>query len=90
MLDDYRRFKREEGNIRMAKIEMNAVFEDDLSRFLESLEILEPLKNGEMLCAFCGKEVNLNNFSSVFPQENDIKVCCDEWQCYNQLMIEGV
>ena len=53
----------------MQKMEIKAVHEDDLEKFLERLRLLDKIKNGEIHCAICGDVVTLDNFLCVYPEK---------------------
>lgn len=89
MIQLFRQFIKEEGaKLRMNKVEVNAVFGEDIIPFLKSIEMYDPLLNGEVLCAECASQVTLENFLSVYVDNGEIKVCCDNLRCYNSMIVK--
>ena len=70
----------------MRKQEIHAIYEDDLDAFLEKLGLLEAFKNGELQCAICSDKITKSNFRFVYPEENDIKICCSKLDCYEKVI----
>jgi len=66
------------------KHEINAVHENDLPSLLESLGLLESVKNGLILCHFCSKVITLENLNCLYPKDGEIKFCCDNLECYRK------
>ena len=86
----FRQFIKEEGErLKMNKVEVNAVFGEDIIPFLKSIEMYYPIVNGEVLCAECASQVTLQNFLSVYVDNGEIKVCCDDLRCYNSMIEKG-
>lgn len=65
----------------MADQIINAIHENDLENFLNNIGILQKIKNGEVKCFFCGVIVTLENFHCVFPENDDIQICCEKLSC---------
>ena len=70
------------------KTEIRAVYEKDLDKFLESIDLLSALGKGELKCHICGCEINRENLQCVYPQGGEIKVCCSNLSCYRQSIRE--
>lgn len=64
---------------------MKAVLDEDLDKLLESLGVYDSVVSGNEKCFFCGKTVTLENLSSIFPLNREVKFCCDDLICVNQL-----
>lgn len=62
-----------------------AVHEKDLDAFLKSLGLLEALEKQELKCALCGSTITKENFLCVYPENGEIKVCCNELECYKAI-----
>ncbi len=60
---------------------VHAIHENDLETFLNNIGLLQKIKAGEIKCFFCGGTITLKNFYCVFPDEGDIKICCDNSSC---------
>jgi len=65
----------------MANRIINAIHEDELEEYLENIGILDDIKNKKLKCCFCDKTITLENFHVVFPENNEIKICCEDMQC---------
>ena len=60
----------------MQKI-INAVYEDDLTEFLDKLELTKKIQSKKIKCKFTKEIITLQNFHAVFPEAGDIKVVCN-------------
>lgn len=67
----------------MSKV--SAIHDDDLSRFLESLGLLEKLRAGQLTCHFCKTAVSESNLHAVFPFQRTIRIACDKPECTKAL-----
>ena len=65
---------------------IHAVHDRDLEGFLESLNLLEPLRTGKVKCAECECEVNEKNLGFIYPFEGEIRICCDKIECFYEVM----
>lgn len=63
------------------KIELTAVWDEDLHDLLESLGILKDLNSGKILCIICGSKVDVNNLGTIMPSVNAVKLTCDDASC---------
>jgi hypothetical protein len=63
------------------RVEMKAVYDQDLEQVLSSLGILDKLISGELICAVCGCQIDLDNLGAIFPDENEVGVSCDNDRC---------
>lgn len=63
------------------KVEVKAVYDQDLKQVLAKLGILDKLIAGEMNCAVCRCEVDLDNLGTIFPEGDEVKVSCDNNRC---------
>lgn len=70
---------------------IHAVHDDDLEKFLISINSLEKMNSGKIKCSFCKVEINMNILSSIFPESGDIKFSCNKPECVIALKtkIEG-
>lgn len=66
--------------------DIQAVYEDDVENFLETLGILDELDNNLVKCYFCEKPVTRQNFGACFPADAIIAVCCDNPECIMKVM----
>jgi hypothetical protein len=67
---------------------IHAVHDLDLDELLRNLGLLEPLKNGELRCNICGCQVNRKNLGCLYPNENDVRICCIKLSCLEKVMIQ--
>lgn len=74
--------------MKMNKSEIKAVYGEDLEEYLDSLGVLEDVKSGNKTCFYCGVAVNINDISTIFPEHNDVQICCSDFGCYQKLMRE--
>ena len=68
-----------------AKVAIKAVHDSDLEKFLEKLKLLDKIKGGRLRCSICGDVVTLDNFLCVYPEDGQIKVCCNKRACYEEV-----
>lgn len=68
-----------------AKVAIKAVHDSDIEKFLEKLRLLDKIKEGKIRCSVCGDVVTLENFLCVYPENEQIKVCCSKRECYEQV-----
>jgi len=67
------------------KQKIRAVHDDDLEGFLDSLDLLQNLKRGELRCTICGVQVTLDNFGAVGSHNGTIILACDRTSCLAEL-----
>lgn len=72
------------------KVEIKAVYDEDLGRILENLGILDQLIAGELKCAVCGCQVDLDNLGTIFPYDDKVGVSCDNDRCIRIITTHGV
>jgi len=63
------------------RVEVKAVFDQDLQQVLANLGILDKLIAGELNCAVCGCQVDLDNLGTIFPDDDEVGVSCDNNRC---------
>ena len=71
------------------RIEVKAVYDDDLEQVLANLGILDELVAGELSCAVCGCQVDLDNLGAIFPNNDKIGVSCDNTRCIQAIATHG-
>lgn len=59
------------------KKEINAVYEGDLEKILDGLELTNKIKSKKIKCKFTKKTITFNNFHAAFPEAGAIKVVCN-------------
>jgi len=72
------------------RIEVKAVYDQDLEQVLKNLGILDKLVAGELNCVVCGCEVDLDNLGAIFPEDNEVGVSCDNNRCVRIITTRGV
>ncbi len=72
---------------RLPRQSLNAVFDDDLLRVLDSIGRRSSFEDGLERCKFCREKVDLSNLSSLFKQSGDIKFVCDKPECLRALYL---
>lgn len=72
----------------MRKHTIRAVHEQDLGELVNSLGLSELMAKGELKCGICGSIVDLNNLLCIYPSKDEVKVCCKNPECYEQVLRE--
>lgn len=72
----------------MAERRIRAVHERDLEGLLKSLNLLESLRTGKVKCAECQCEVTEKNLGFIYPFKGEIRVCCDNLECFYEVMLK--
>ena len=72
----------------MRKHTIRAVHEQDLGELLKSLGLYELMTKGKLKCGICGSTVNLDNLLCIYPSGDEVKVCCKNPKCYEELLRE--
>ena len=67
--------------VRERKFYIKAVHEKNLDSLLESLGLTEPLEQGKLVCAICGCKITRANIGTIFPDEGQVRVCCNNPGC---------
>lgn len=67
------------------KSHFKAVYNEDLTTFLQSLGVLESLKNGKIKCNFCGDDISLVNLQAVAPFEGRLTFICNNKSCIEKI-----
>jgi len=62
-----------------------AVLNKDLIVFLESLGELDKVNAGEVRCEYCNRIITLDNIQNIFPENNEVKYCCNNSLCLFKL-----
>lgn len=63
------------------KVELTAVWDDDLHALLDSLGILKDLNSGKAHCIVCGSKVDTDNLGTIMPSVNTVRFTCDDTSC---------
>lgn len=70
--------------IREEKI--RAVHDVDLDKLMKNLGVLERFNNGDLRCSTCGKTITRENLGCFYAEENEVKVCCVDIECFEKVM----
>ncbi len=62
---------------------IRAIHESDLEQFLESVNLLEKARQGELKCADCGEKLVLKEIARIRVHESGISVYCYRETCDN-------
>jgi len=65
---------------------LKAVHTNDVGKYLNSLGVLEGVKNGQKNCSICGKQISLSDFSAIYPKDGEICFVCDSIDCYDTIL----
>lgn len=71
------------------EIELKAVHEDELEKYLSSLGVLEDLIEGKFKCRYCEIKISLDNFLCIFPIGDEIAMSCENIKCYQFALKES-
>lgn len=63
------------------RVEVKAVYEQDLEQVLSNLGILDDLVAGKLNCAVCGRQVDLDNLGAIFSDDDGVGISCDNDMC---------
>jgi hypothetical protein len=65
---------------------INAVHEDDLDSFLESVGLLKSFHEGKLKCKFCKVVISGDNIYSIIKDSDTYKGVCTKAECVSSLM----
>ena len=68
------------------KMTLRAVYEKDVEKLLESLGMLNEVKNGQLHCFLCNETVTLENFGGIIRKNGGLKIFCDKIECYLKML----
>lgn len=81
----YKKKMKKQG-VRLVKMgEMKAVHDKDLQNLLRSLGVYNDVLDGRATCEFCKGTINIENIEAVFPFNNEVSFCCNNYSCYKML-----
>jgi len=63
---------------------VKAVYEQDIASYLESLGVLEKVKEGKAKCMHCGQIITLENLDAIVPKKGEISFICWNQECIGQ------
>ena len=71
------------------RVEVKAIYDEDLEQVLSNLGILDELIAGELNCAVCGCQVDLDNLGTIFPDDDGVGISCDNDRCVRTITTRG-
>lgn len=69
---------------------VKAVWDSDLVRLLKSVGLFDTLAAGDLRCAICGRQVDLDNFGALFSDSDDVRAACDDLRCVRAVTVARV
>jgi len=67
---------------------VHAIHKRDLMSVLEGLGLLEELTAGLLSCDICGAPIDLDTLQCLFMEDNQIRLCCTNVECYQRVLSE--
>jgi len=74
---------------RLRRHTIKAVHELDLQQYLEGLGLWEALISGSLACSICSARLNETNLGCIYPEGDEIRVCCEKVGCLQRVRTEG-
>ncbi len=65
---------------------LQAVHDDDLMTYMESLGLRKDFERGNLICRICGDVITLENLNAFLPDSGQIRVFCSKPDCVKKLM----
>jgi len=72
------------------RVELKAIYDEDLEHILANLGILNKIIAGELNCVVCGCLVDLDNLGTIFTNNDEIGVSCDNDRCIRMVTTRGM
>ncbi len=60
---------------------LRAIYDEEIKTFLQKLNLLQEIQNGERFCARCNKKITLENFGAVRKKNGEFFVYCNSPEC---------
>lgn len=67
---------------------VHAIHKRDLEAILRDLGLLDELLGGSLPCAICSKPITLDTLQCLFMEDDQIKLCCANIECYQRVASE--
>lgn len=67
------------------RIEVKAVWNTDLEQLLSSLGLLPQMLSGQLVCAGCGRPLNLGTVGAIVTHKGKAVLVCDNTPCVQTL-----
>lgn len=68
--------------------EVPALHRRDIEQVLKDLGLLDQIKAGSIVCIKCGLPLRIDNIQCLFMDNNTIKLCCSNIDCYKSILID--
>lgn len=65
---------------------IHVVANNDLEKFLDSLNLLEDLQINSLQCSICKETLSLDSIGCIYPFQHEIKICCDQLLCLQKVI----
>ena len=65
---------------------MRAIHSKDMEQYLKSLGVLDNVKAGKYKCEFCNNQITISGISCIYPENKQVKFCCNNAQCYEAII----
>jgi hypothetical protein len=75
---------------RIYKTKIFAVYESDIERLLQEMNLLDKIKNGKILCINCGKKIEIHNIGGILKKGESIEIYCDNKNCLSNTTLEVI
>lgn len=66
--------------------EVHAIHKRDLESILKDLGLFDKISSGSISCSICSKSITLDNLQCLFTEEDQIKFCCTNVDCYRLVL----
>ena len=69
----------------MQKHKLQAVHDDDLLEFLDSLHLLRDIEARRLKCHYCGTVITIEGLHSLYPESGQVRIVCNRSDCIASL-----
>ena len=66
---------------------MYAVHQKKIEEFLTNLSLWDSFQNGDISCYFCKETITFDNLGLIIPYENDVILCCSNYECFSKYKV---
>ncbi len=63
-----------------------AIHEKDIETVIRQLGLFDKINSREYSCSQCGESINLNNIQCIYKENDEVKICCDNIDCYKAVL----
>lgn len=71
------------------RLELSAVWDDDIQELLGSLGVLQDVTLGNARCVVCGCQVDIDNLGAVMPTPQSADLVCADANCVQAATSQG-